>query len=216
MPAPITAARLAEATRVSLRSVYRDVDSLRAAGAQIDGERGYGYRLVEDASLPPLTFDRMEIEALTLGLGEVRHMGDAELETAAVSVLAKIGAALPSDRAQHLVHAISRIYRPDGRGGAGAATSAIREACWREQAVWIRYVDRSGAETERTILPLAIVYTDRALTTLAWCRLREAFRMFQISRIADVQATGDSFRPRRVALLRSYLEALTAEASRAS
>jgi predicted DNA-binding transcriptional regulator YafY len=47
MPAPITAARLAEEMGVSLRSLYRDIDSLRAAGARIEGERGYGYRLVE-------------------------------------------------------------------------------------------------------------------------------------------------------------------------
>ena len=63
MPAPITAARLAGETGVSLRSLYRDIDSLRAAGARIDGERGYGYRLIEDYALPPQTFDRAEIEA---------------------------------------------------------------------------------------------------------------------------------------------------------
>lgn len=42
MSAPITAMRLAEETGVSLRSLYRDIDSLRAAGARIEGERGYG------------------------------------------------------------------------------------------------------------------------------------------------------------------------------
>ena len=64
MAPPITAARLAEETEVSPRSLYRDIDSLRAAGARIEGERGYGYRLIEDYALPPQTFDRVEIEAL--------------------------------------------------------------------------------------------------------------------------------------------------------
>ena len=75
LPAPLTAARLAEETGVSLRWLYRDIDSLRAAGARIEGERGYGYRLTEDFALPPQTFERIEIEALVLGLNEVRHMG---------------------------------------------------------------------------------------------------------------------------------------------
>ena len=40
MPAPITATRLAEETGMSLRSLYRDIESLRVAGADIEGERG--------------------------------------------------------------------------------------------------------------------------------------------------------------------------------
>ena len=112
MPAPITAARLAEEMEVSLRSLYRDIDSLRAAGARIEGERGYGYRLVEDYALPPQTFERTEIEAIALGLAEVRHMGDPALAKAAASVLAKVAASLPDGREQQLLHAISQVYRP--------------------------------------------------------------------------------------------------------
>lgn len=210
MPAPITAARLAEETDVSLRSLYRDIDSLRAAGARIEGERGYGYRLVEDYALPPQTFDRIEIEAIALGLAEVQHMGDPALARAAASVLAKVAATLPDDREQHLFHAISQVYRPDARFTALPHVDVVRRACWQEQAVAIRYADKGGAVTERTMLPLAMVYTEGALTVLAWCCLREAFRMFRLERISAVEATGVSFRPRRAALLREYLAELRA------
>jgi predicted DNA-binding transcriptional regulator YafY len=210
MPAPITAARLAEEMDVSLRSLYRDIDSLRAAGARIEGERGYGYRLVEDYALPPQTFDRTEIEAIALGLAEVRHMGDPALAKAAASVLAKVAATLPDDREQQLFHAISQVYRPDARLGELPYVDAIRQACWREQAVSIRYADKAGAVTERTILPLAMVYTEGALTVLAWCCLREAFRMFRMERVSAAEATGTSFRPRRAAMLRDYLAELSA------
>jgi predicted DNA-binding transcriptional regulator YafY len=44
-----------------------------------------------------------------------------------------------------------------------------RTACWREEALNIRYADKAQAVTERMILPLAIIYTDRTLTALAWC-----------------------------------------------
>ncbi|MDB5506750.1 MAG: transcriptional regulator [Devosia sp.] len=208
MPAPITAARLAAESAVSLRSLYRDIDSLRAAGARIEGERGYGYRLVEDYALPPQTFDRTEIEAIALGLAEVRHMGDPALAKAAISVLAKVAATLPDDREQFLFHAISQVYRPDQRSAAPFHLDAVRQACWREEALAIRYADQHGAVTERTILPLAIMYSDRTLTLLAWCSLREAFRMFRLERIAALDMPGTSFRPRRVALLREYLAEL--------
>ena len=210
MPAPITAARLAEETGVSLRSLYRDIDSLRAAGARIEGERGYGYRLVEDYALPPQTFDRTEIEAIALGLAEVRHMGDPVLAKAAASVLAKVAASLPDDREQQLFHAISQVYRPDARFAAPLHLDAVRQACWREEALVIQYGDKGNAVTERTILPLAVVYTDRALTLLAWCCLREAFRMFRLERIMALQTPRTSFRPRRASMLRDYLAELRA------
>ncbi|CDP51120.1 Transcriptional regulator, DeoR family [Devosia sp. DBB001] len=210
MPAPITAARLAEETGVSLRSLYRDIDSLRAAGARIEGERGYGYRLVEDYALPPQTFDRTEIEAIALGLAEVRHMGDPALAKAAAAVLAKISATLPDDGEQQLFHAISRVYRPDARFAPAAELDLIRQSCWREEALAIHYVDKSGATSERTIYPLAIVYADRTLTVLAWCYLRQDFRMFAPNRITRLAQTGQSFRPQRAALLRTYLAQLEA------
>jgi predicted DNA-binding transcriptional regulator YafY len=208
LPAPLTAARLAAETGVSLRSLYRDIDSLRAAGARIEGERGYGYRLIEDYALPPQTFDRAELEALALGLAEVRHMGDPALANAAASALAKISATLPGDREQQLFHAVSKVYRPDARFAPTVDIGPIREACWREEAVFLKYADRGAAITERTILPLAIVYAARSLTVLAWCRLRDDFRMFRPDRILEARSTGESFRPRRAVLLRDYLAEL--------
>ena len=208
LPSPVTAARLAEETGVSLRSLYRDIDSLRAAGARIDGERGYGYRLIEDVALPPQTFDRTEIEALVLGLAEVRQMGDPALAQAAASALAKVAATLPDRSEQHLLHAVSQVRRFEARFPKIPDMETIRAGCWREEALALRYADRDGAVTERQILPLSIVYLDSKMTLLAWCCLREAFRMFRLDRIEAVRMAGTSFRPRRVTLLRSYLAEL--------
>lgn len=208
LPAPVTAARLAEETGVSQRSLYRDIDSLRAAGARIDGERGYGYRLVEDYALPPQTFSRDEIEAIVLGMAQVKHMGDPALARAATDVLAKVAATLPDDREQHLFHAISQVYRPDAPETLAPGIDIIRNACWHEQAMSIAYTDQTGRMSTRVIWPLAIVYSERALTLLAWCCLRKAFRMFRLERISDHRSTGESFRPRRVPLLRDYIAAL--------
>lgn len=208
MSAPITATRLAAETGVSLRSLYRDIDSLRAAGARIEGERGYGYRLTEDYALPPQTFSREEIEAIALGMAEVRHMGDPTLSAAAISVLAKVSASLPDDGEQHLFHAISQVYRPDMRLVQTVHVNTIRKASWKEEVVEIRYQDKDRSVSERAILPLAMMYTDRTLTVLAWCCLRADFRMFRTDRILDAKPIGTSFRPRRASLLRDYLNKL--------
>ncbi len=176
MVPPITASRMAVERGVSVRSIYRDIELLRLSGARIEGERGYGYRLIEDYALPPQTFDRLEIEAITVGLAEVRHMGDLDLARAAEAVLAKVAATLPNDREQQLLHSISHVYRPNGRYGANAHLQAIRQACWEEQEIEIGYRDQVGTASERIIRPLAIMYSDHVLTVLAWCCLRDDFR----------------------------------------
>lgn len=205
---PITAARLAEETGVSPRSLYRDIDALRSAGARIEGERGYGYRLLEDPALPPQMLDQDEIEALALGLAEVRGWGDPTLARAADSVLAKIAATLPDERERQLLHAIAHVFRPEPRYIEPLELAPLRAACWQEHAVDIRYIDAGGTTSDRTILPLALFYTETCVTALSWCCLREDFRMFRIDRMAEIRPNGASFRPRRVPLLRDYLAQL--------
>ena len=208
MPSPVTADTLARETGVSTRSIYRDIGSLRQAGAEIHGEPGFGYCLVEDGTLPPQTFTRIEIEALALGLSEVTQMGDPALAKAAASAFGKVTATIPSEAQRHLLHAVSQVHRFKPRYAALRDMHLIRQACWREEALWIRYIDKSETTTEREVWPLAIVYFDDMLVLLAWCRLREGFRIFRAERIAQVVATDATFRPRRVALLRQYLAQL--------
>ncbi|WBO23836.1 helix-turn-helix transcriptional regulator [Sphingomonas abietis] len=210
LAAPITAARLAEETGVSTRSLYRDIDALRSAGARIEGERGYGYRLLEDPALPPQMLDQDEIEVLALGLAEVRAWGDPALARAADSVLAKIAATLPDERERQLLHAIAQVFRPAPRYVATLDLAPLRAACWQEKAVDIRYVDGDGVQSDRTILPLALFYAETCVTALSWCCLREDFRMFRTDRMVEIRPNGTSFRPRRVPLLRDYLAQLQA------
>lgn len=208
LPQPVTAAQLAEETGVSVRTLYRDIDSLRAAGALIDGAPGYGYRLTEDPALPPQTFTRLEIEALVLGLAEVRHTGDGELAKAAEAALNKICATLPERLQRQAMHAVLQVYRFEPRPEPGINPGLLRAACWEEQAVDIVYRDSEGVRTDRRVWPLSIVYLDRALMLLAWCCLRQDFRRFLVTRISDVRATAESFRPRRVPMLRQFIERL--------
>ncbi len=210
LPSPVTAEQLARETGVSVRSIYRDIESLRLSGADIGGERGLGYCLIEDGTLPPQTFTRIEIEALVLGLAEVRQIGDPALVKAAASVLAKAVATLPSVGQQHILHAVSQAHRFEDRRPKAPDMQVVREACWREEALWLHYTDRDGVASERKVWPLGVVYGDNMLVLLAWCCLRQGFRMFRPERIQRVEILGESFRPRRAPLLRRYLAELNA------
>jgi len=70
---------LAERLGVSLRTLYRDIDTLRAQGARIEAEAGLGYLLLPGFMLPPLMFSHEEIQAVLLGMRWVAESGDAAL-----------------------------------------------------------------------------------------------------------------------------------------
>jgi predicted DNA-binding transcriptional regulator YafY len=205
LPSPVTAARLADETGVSERTIYRDIDSLRAAGALIDGAAGYGYTLTEDSRVPPQMFDRLELEALVLGLGWLGWQGDPALADAAERALAKVTASLPPRKADEARHVAHLAYAFDRKPPVPEFMPALREAAWEERAVEIAYTDRDGKRTERRIWPLSIVYTDYEPWILAWCCLRRDFRRFLISRVSSLTETRESFRPRRAPLLREML-----------
>ena len=208
LPAPVTAARLAEATGVSPRTLYRDIETLRAGGALIDGAPGYGYTLTEDSALPPQTFTREEIEALLLGLAEVPHRGDAALAAAADTALAKIIATLPDRQQRQAQHAAVMVRRWERPAAPAPDMALVRQAIWDERAIDIDYIDGRGDPTARRILPLATVYLDHAVMVLAWCDLRRDYRKFMADRIVGMRPADASFRPRRAGMLRDYLAQL--------
>jgi predicted DNA-binding transcriptional regulator YafY len=211
LPQPVTADRLAAETEVSPRTLYRDIAALRAGGALIDGAAGLGYTLTEDPALPPQMFTRLEVEALVLGLAEVTLSGDPMLAKAATAAQAKIIATLPDRVQRQAIHAVSRSYRYEPRKQAPPHLHLLREAAWDEQAIDLSYRDLSGRITERRIWPLGTVFLDREVICLAFCCLRQDFRRFKLGQMSDVRLTEESFRPRRVPLLRAYLERLRAE-----
>src|SRR5215510_2368340 len=116
-----TATHLADRLGVSERTVYRDIRDLVLAGTPIDGEAGVGYRIRAGFDLPPLMFDREEIQALVLGARIVRQFGDPALARASDAILNKVAAILPDDLAP--VMDDTRLFVP-----GIAATSASAEA----------------------------------------------------------------------------------------
>ena len=206
LPAPVTAARLAEETGVSPRQLYRDIATLRAGGALIDGEAGVGYTLTEDPALPPQSFSRLEIEALLLAISALRGLGDAGLAEAGEAAMARIVATLPESQGRHAMHATMRLFQPEIRRPPPAIDMALlREALWQERSLLIDYLDLAGARSSREIWPLGLSYGENHVMLLAHCKLRGDFRIFHVPRIRAMRPGGTRFRPRRVGLVREYV-----------
>jgi predicted DNA-binding transcriptional regulator YafY len=201
---PVSGQTLAVELGVSLRTIYRDIASLQARGAVIEGEPGVGYVLRPGFMLPPLMFSPEEIEALVLGSRWVAERTDDRLGAAAGNALAKIAAVLPADLREELE--ASTLFAPS----AGSAPedrvdlATIRGAIRAERMLVIGYLDAAGTATERVVWPFALGFFDRVRVLAAWCELRQGFRHFRTDRIASLEATGTRYPRRRQRLLKEW------------
>lgn len=87
---PLRAADAAELLSVTVRTIYRDMDALRAAGFPIEGDRGVGYTLADPPAVGPIALSRDERRALIAGAKAVKAGPDALLAKAASSLLRKV------------------------------------------------------------------------------------------------------------------------------
>ena len=202
---PVSGQALADELGVSLRTIYRDIQTLIGQGASIDGEAGIGFILRPGFVLPPLMFSDDELEALVLGLRWVAQRTDASFEHAAMNALAKIAAVLPSDL-RNSVEGIGLVAFPPRDAGERIDLAPIRAAIRSEQMVVLDYADVNGQHTRRTVWPIALAFFERSRVLAAWCELRQDFRHFRIDRIVALHETGKRYSQRRRALMKQWRE----------
>ncbi|MFF2143106.1 helix-turn-helix transcriptional regulator [Kitasatospora sp. NPDC058190] len=159
----MTAQQLAEELEVSVRTVYRDVEALVAAGIPLYGEAGHagGYRLVDGyrTRLTGLTADEAQAAFLAALPGTAAELGLGE---ALATAQLKLRAALPAELREHAGR-IQERFLLDAPGWYGEADdtphlAAVAAAVWARRAVVLRYRRwRAPEEIERRVEPYGLV-----------------------------------------------------------
>jgi predicted DNA-binding transcriptional regulator YafY len=183
---PVSGVDLARISGISIRTLYRDIASLRALGAGIEGEPGIGYILRSGFLLPPIMFTVEEVDALILGSRWVSDRADKPLAVAARKAMARLTAVMPNE----LVDRIEAQYLVVGpREQALQETidmTIVRRAIHHERKLHIQYRDTAGKNSERIIWPFLLSYFEGGRLISAWCELRESIRHFRTDRIASL------------------------------
>ncbi|MBO3749012.1 YafY family transcriptional regulator [Streptosporangiaceae bacterium NEAU-GS5] len=181
---------------VSTRTIERDIAALQQSGVPIYAEPGRrgGYALEKSMSLPPLNFSPEEAVAVAIALS---RGGDQPFAEHARSALRKLVAAMPGpqgDRARVLATRVQIMVgvEPVRAGPSSAVVRCIEDALLRHRVLRICYADVDGVPTERAVEPGAFV-SGRGGTwyLVAWCRLRDAVRVFRLDRIASAEVTDE-------------------------
>ena len=201
---PVSGARLAQELGISIRTLYRDMASLQAQGADIEGEPGVGYVLRPSFMLPPLMFSQAELEALILGFRWVEKFADEPLTKAAGDAMAKISAVLPDNLRDSLestaLRVGPRVIQDAELVDLGIARTAIR----LQRKLRITYRDGAGQESERVIWPFSLGYFQHFRILVGWCELKGNFRHFRTDRIRDLVSLEESYPRHRADLFKQW------------
>lgn len=179
---PVTAQVLAERLAISQRSIYRDIETLRSQGVNIDAAAGLGFQLKEDFLLPPMTLNETEIEAIFLALNWLNSIPDQALKSASTSVLAKLNAVLP-EHCQNMLEQTTLRSMNNWLPVDERLVEQVRVAIRQQVKISLNYADEQQQVSTRILWPFALGYFNDRVVLAAWCELRNGFRHFRIDRI---------------------------------
>jgi len=184
----MTARELAKRFEVSVRTIYRDIDALSAAGVPVYAARGGGGGV---GLLPGYVLDR---SLLTDGeqdeiLYALRAMAAAGMGGAALEKLA--GLFQKSGDGWLEVD-----FSPWGSGPAEKRVFAtLKTAILSRREIAFDYYSARGEKSRRTAQPVKLVYKDAAWYLQAYCLARQALRVFKLCRMLDVTLLDAVFTP---------------------
>ncbi|WP_042365627.1 helix-turn-helix transcriptional regulator [Streptacidiphilus neutrinimicus] len=195
-----TVAELADRLAVEGRTVRRYVDQLIDLDVPVESVRGRygGYRLGPGYRLPPLMLSDDEALAVLLGLVAGRRAGLTPAQrTANETASAKIRRVLPQHIARRLDALLETLDFTDRPRESDAPDTAVlltvADAVRHRRPVSVRYTDREGQRSERTLHPYGIVaHGGRWYVTGVDARIGEE-RTFRLDRVADARTLPGSF-----------------------
>lgn len=175
----MSAKALAERFEVSPRTIRRDVDTLSQAGIPIYTVRGQGggIRLMDEFVLNKMVLSREERKSVADALQGLRAL---RADGAALGKLSALFGTGPDW--------IEIDFSGwDSESPMGARFSLLKEAVLAGRTVTFRYSGVSGRTENRTVEPAKLIFRGGGWYLLAWCRMRQDYRYFKLSRMADVE-----------------------------
>ncbi|QSQ14880.1 WYL domain-containing protein [Myxococcus landrumensis] len=189
-----TIAEISAALEVSVRTVHRDIATLREQGLPIasDTGPGGGVRLERDRGVTAVHLAIEEVVALWLAASLSSTGSSLPWGSAARSGLDKLFASVPRERARNMRELCQRVVvgRPASPrvlselGAPPAELLAIFEQAFREQVcLAFDYEDRNGKRTRRCVEPHGLLVESPVWYILARDVEKEAARMFRMDRV---------------------------------
>lgn len=184
---------------VSPRTIYRDIDAINMAGIPIRSTSGVGggFEIMQEYKIDRNVFSTADLSVLLMGLSSLTGMvrGD-EL----VHALAKVKSFIPAERAKDIELKVNQIcidLSPwIGISNLQPYLEIIKAALQENKLLTLEYIAHHGNKTVRTIEPYQLVLKSTHWYLQGYCYERDAFRLFRLSRMSNLQMKEETFVPR--------------------
>ena len=185
----VTAKELAEFFEVSLKTIYRDFETLNMAGIPVISYQGYegGFCIPDNFKLTRqlLTYDEM-VSILTSLKGINNTLNNKEVSR----IIEKITALIPADKKelykQHGESFIIDISPWAGSPQHKGTMQQVHRAISTSTLLQFHYTAAHGNESLRSVEPHTLAFKNFNWYLLGYCKLREDFRIFRLSRMRNL------------------------------
>lgn len=195
----IGAQELADMFEVSPRTIYRDIDAINLAGIPICSTSGVGggFEIMPKYKIDKKMFSNDDLSAILTGLSGLSNMiNNKEL----VHALAKVKSLIPSDQKKEIALKTNQLYidlNPwMGNKNIPTCLECIKSALQDSKLISFDYAGRNGNITIRTAEPYQLVLKNSHWYFYGFCKKRMDFRLFKLSRIANLIIKDETFTPR--------------------
>ena len=184
-----TAPELAKKFEVSIRTIYRDLDTISAAGVPIYATqgRGGGIFIMSDFVLNKSLLSEQEKEQILMalqGISATEHNQTDEL-------LIKLGGLFQSKVTNWIEVDFSEWYKNTPNYNV---FNLIKNAIFNQNMITFSYFAQEGNYSNRTVEPIKLIFKNKDWYLYGFCLLRNDFRFFKLTRIKDLEISSDTFR----------------------
>ena len=182
----VTAKELAEHFEVSIRTVYRDIETLTFAGIPVYSSRGKngGIRLLESYVLNKTLISQDEQNEILYALQSLKAASYPEVE----EILEKMSLIFNKSSDNWIEINFSRYGAEDS-----TLFENIKKAILNKKTVNFTYHNTKGEKSRRTADPLKIWFKEKAWYLFAYCHEKKSIRQFKINRIKGLTLTEEHF-----------------------
>lgn len=210
----MTAKQIAEELEISIRTVYRYIDSLCASGVPIVADSGHngGYSLLENFNDAPLFFDLQEQKAL---IHAAKYAQEAEYPfgEALDSAISKLKLYTNEEQLEKINrHSIGfDVIHSPIQTTKTKTLQLLEEAVANETTLYIEYIKGNGKEEQssRQLDPYGLLFWKNRWYAVGFCHLRKEVRSFRVDRIVTIAATDQTFdRPLEFSARRFFMNSM--------
>lgn len=192
----ITAKELADYFEVSIRTIQRDVEAINMAGIPIISYRGQygGYGILDNYKIDKNFLSDSEHKLLLTALeGINKAYEDKELKNV-IEKLTSIKSKNNSAKYNKIIMDFSPWGFPES---LKYRIDTLRKAIDKGNIVEFSYIDLNGKTTKREIEPCLLVLKLNRWYLYGFCRLRQDFRLFKLTRLTGLITTNKSFEAKK-------------------